>query len=351
MRRTRAVTAACVAAALVAATPSGASQAHLHPVALGEVDYARPLSDGVRYVAWTMPGLPATTHLEDTKTAQRRDFPSPPCVDAPTQPAYLVDVSAGELLYRCFTHAILYDIADGSARTIAPPGFADLGPWATYAFTAVGAHWVGGYVTSPRITAPGLSEAFFVDRGTDAVVRNPMPTAEQVIDLDEPGLLEGLCPPMRRAAQPGSDEPSPLTYAPPYGIDPTSSGSRPLELQRCGRSPIRVSACRRSCQAPQLTARVLTWSDRSWIHAYFPATGRRARARVAYGSRISAVVHTDRWVYWAVSMGPARVADESVLLWRARLPGRLARLPHSAPTSASSSDATSPSSLTAASAS
>lgn len=296
----RVVAMAFVAATLAGSAPGATAAAtRLHTVRVGTID-GPLMSDGRRYAVWVQAGR---VRLADAKTGRTRSVTAPcPSGSGADAPAGL---GAGRLLWYCTDGPVVLRISDGTAALVPPP---PLGSDARYdgGWTQVGRHWLGG---GPSV--------LYLDWHTGAMVADTFGPRRN-IDLDAPSLVHRLCPPLRRPRNRFRRYVS-LDYAPPYAI---GVGARnELLLRRCGTRRA-VVLDRYGGAGVQLTRRIVSWVEFGDVKAYFPASGRRARAHQHNDDDvIRDVVHTRRAVYFTSE----RAGVDRLTLWRASIPRGLTR--------------------------
>jgi hypothetical protein len=296
--------------ALAAAAPAAAA-AVPDPIAFTKLaDATGPVRTDIRYAAW-----PTATGVDvlDTTTGalSHHDPPAPRCD--------FQALGGARLLWQCIEAGWpqRVRVEHIPSRTISVVEYGG-----DTRFHAVGRHWLHGLSSGNHYS--GVSGWFRIG-GSGRHSSNQRMEADEVEDLDRPGLFRALCSPLRRDPTPGyefdtnyhGDPYLPYTYEPPYGLR-HNGGS--LHLDRCGSTDIVYLDGR--ARSSQLLGGWVTWVRGSWVNALFPA--RRARYSWRFDQRDSAAegkifaAHTRKHVFVATS---PRSQPGTWRIFRARVRG------------------------------
>jgi hypothetical protein len=265
---------------------SGAADAKSHFRYVGKIEN---LQADARYVAWDRDAR--TTHVVDTRNGRSFDVPDPAGCEvrrgnSGPYEGGLVDVGGGYLMWRCVDPNSGQEVPGlmriGEGRVVYAAGVQQLHEAyrtdaASVNFTAVGRHWIQWYASYNHYSKDVFLNWRTGDRQEDRDSDGSVP------NLDDPQLVQRLCPPLARRANPDYDEFTapfkPFDYEEPYGVTEAGGKSKVLLLERCGRDHhALVSRCDRGgCTSLDLFARVATWAEGHDVYAYSIRSRRRRR--------------------------------------------------------------------------
>jgi hypothetical protein len=335
-------------AASTGAARTASSTVPLKPLGMS----ATPLvTDGNRWAAFEP--VAGTTRLIDARSGRAADRADPAgCTGG------LIAVGSVELLYNCQPPGCASTLGQGLSQPYGPcynqagfyltyryvieeihsgarhdmPGVDRMPPDANGAeltLNAIGKQWAGGALAGYH--AYGLVYLNWhtgQNRTENGAADSP---ARAVENLDAPGLLRPLCPPLRRVVT-GPDIANsppiwPLSYAPPFAITLNEQTGN-LQLNRCGSARTRKLRGS-SVQLPQLGGSVISWvafttAGATIIHtARLNTTSRTwlAPVRSYIGKQPSALQHTATTIYTTTPVLPQPASQTGrYQIYSARIP-------------------------------
>jgi hypothetical protein len=256
----RIATVVAVITALVPAAADGAAKRTPRPAlrSVAAVDaQGVVVGDGRRFLAYqATPGF--TTVIDDVDDAAITVADPPGC--------RLAAVGGAKVMWSCpvpagsgsaagfnssFDYPVVLDL-DSSERFTPDGQYLSLGEMGRRV-EAVGRYWITGRFQGTKNSSP-----FTIDM-SGRFAGGPGPGARSIADLDEPGLLRGLCAGLIKPR-------STFIYSPPYAVNTPSS--TPIRVQRCGhKPPITVGVCH-FCTSVGLAAGTVTWLENGTLHAF-----------------------------------------------------------------------------------
>lgn len=224
--------------------------------------------DGMSRVAFRTPTYPrVAVEVLDLRTRQTSEVPLP-------RSGCEVGAGIGGLLATCI---------EGAPIRVYARGY-DEGPWTPVALPGIYAGGSGIDGISPmgigrrwvllNIYGYHWQTTIQLDRRGTRTVEDPVTAsgARSIPSLNARSGRRPLCSPLRRIAQPTTDEFDsspwvPLTYAKPWAVEAVVNGSKPssMRLYHCGGRARGVAICRgggpQTCIGPSIFGDRLAWSD------------------------------------------------------------------------------------------
>ena len=241
--------------------------------ALGE-SFGPVVTDGVRWAAYQP--IRGQTRVIDTRERVAYTVLTPPDCQRPfAVGGDIAAIGGGQLMWQCVPGGrnrprlldlearVVHDPAPAvGENTLTDPYLSD------DPLLGVGSQWIErNYLT-------GTGKVYvrvYVNWRTGAVRTNPG-TEREAVNLDDPGLVQPLCAPLRRRFL--DDPPTvfwePFTYNGRYGLSLPLGGGR-VVLQRCNARPKTLGARTDA----RLAGGLVTWTDQRGFHAYAPTTRKR----------------------------------------------------------------------------
>ncbi|HEY2636474.1 MAG TPA: hypothetical protein VGI54_03725, partial [Solirubrobacteraceae bacterium] len=210
---------------------------------------------------------PATTRVLETATGETFDVATP-------DTCRLAATGAGRVLFGCPpTDLYAYALSDPlvldaeasswsrpspfAERDRADQPYSDLLP--AFVLDGIGARWISGTLSVLDYDTE-LHIPDYLPYGSGGPSRQMWPQPNQVIDLDSPSALRGVCGPIKRSEYGGL-----LRFQRPWALERRRGGA--LRVQRCGsgRRPT-LSNCPQNCTATRLDGGVATWIETAQVH-------------------------------------------------------------------------------------